>query len=103
MNNNWYNPFDPYAGGGPPPFNNYYENVSNMVAQARHAARHAINQLYHERHHYSNYERPLSFEEYRRDYDERYSSGGDDYAMPWEQDGWGKSSKFSSMSILVFE
>ncbi len=99
MNNNWYNPFDPYAGGGPPPFNfnNYYENVSNnVVAQSRHAhdaeLRYRINQ-YHERYFYSNSERPRSYEEFRRDrgYDERHSVE-DDYSMPWEQDGWGKSS-----------
>lgn len=84
MNNNWYNP---YAGGGPP-FINYYDNEpNNVVAQSRHF--------------YSNYERPRSYEEFRRDYDERHSAR-DDYSMPWEQDGWGKSFILLERSILIF-
>ncbi len=92
MNNNWYNPFDPYGGGGPPPFN-YYDNVSNVVAQSRHMYDAELRTLQY----YSNNERPLSYEEFRRDrgYDERYSAEDDD-SMPWDEDGWGKRHKFWS-------
>ena len=98
MNNN--NAFAPYFGGGPPA-NMYYDNEPDNVDARSHADERYRYRNYDERHHYSNYERPCSFEEYRRDYYERHSAAEDHYTMPWEQDGWGKTSIILERLILI--
>eukprot|EP00985_Skeletonema_marinoi_P032278 scaffold39087_cov174-Skeletonema_marinoi.AAC.5 len=99
----WYpNNFASYAGGGHPV--NFFEDPEknyrfNVVLAQHHAERHGYNNDNHH-HHYSSRshrssERPVSFEEYRRDYYERQSAG-DNYHnsmelsnySPWEEDGW---------------